>query len=167
MVNLALCPHGRLCRGRSTVAGARAHACAQACRARAQSSIERTGLVRKPSIATPPLQTLSRHKIFCHDRNGSALGKHCLDTRGPLSRPKYPVPAPNPFATQNFCHDAGQKIIVATEKASVATQTTQHAWEPCRNTEIPIATQGQEALSHAGPSCKRMPVAGAQAGLCT
>ena len=42
---------------------------------------------RKLFVATPPRQTLSRHKIFCHDINGSALGKLCRDTRRPLSRP--------------------------------------------------------------------------------
>ena len=75
-------------------------------------------------VATPPWETLLRHKVFCCDRNGPALGKLCHDTRGPLSQPKLLVPAPNPVATQNFYRDAGQKISVATKKASVVTQTT-------------------------------------------
>ena len=62
---------------------------------------------RKLFEVTPPLQTLSRHKIFCRNRNNLALGKPCRDTRGSLSRPKHPVPALNPIATLNFCRDTG------------------------------------------------------------
>ena len=94
------------------------------------------------SITTPPLQTLSRHKIFCRDKNGSTLGKLCRDTRGPLSRPKHPFPAPNPVVTQNFYRDVGPKIYISIEKASVATQTAQHALKPYRDMNILVKTQG-------------------------
>ena len=69
------------------------------------------GRNRKLSVTTPPLQTLLPHKIFCHDRNGPALGKLCHDIRGPLSQPKHPIPALNPVVTQNLCHDTGQKNL--------------------------------------------------------
>ena len=69
------------------------------------------GYNRKLSVATPPLQTLSRHKIFCRNRNGPALGKLCRDTRGPLSRPKHLVPALNLVVTQNFCCNTGPKYL--------------------------------------------------------
>ena len=112
------------------------------------------GRDRKLFVPTPPLQTLSRHKIFCHDRNGPALGKLYRDTRGPLSLPKHPI------VTQNFYRDTGPKI-------SVATQTTQYAWEPYRNTKIPVVTQGQKALSRTRPICTRMLIARPQAGSCS
>ena len=60
------------------------------------------GRDRKLFVSTPPLQTLSRHKILYRDRNSPALGKLCRDTRGPLSRPKHPIPNPNPMVTLNF-----------------------------------------------------------------
>ena len=72
-----------------------------------------------------------------HRTRALSCARHCRDTWGPLSRPKHPVPAPNPVATQNFCRDTGPKISVATEKASVSTQTAQYPWEPCRDTGRP------------------------------
>ena len=103
-------------------------------------------VTEKHPIATPPWKTLSRHKIFYRDRNVPPLGKLCCNTRRPLSLPKL-GPAPNPVATLNFYHDTGSTIFVVTGKVSVATQTTQHAWEQCRDTEIPVMTHGLKALS--------------------
>ena len=80
------------------------------------------GRDRKLSVATPPLETLSRHKVFCRDRKGPTLVKLCHDIRGPVSRPKHLVLAPNPVATKNLCRESRPKISFLTEKTSVATQ---------------------------------------------
>ena len=66
---------------------------------------------RKPGLWVATGNSLSQHHPWkpCRDKNGPALGKLCLNTRGPLSRPKYLVPALNLVATLNFCRDTGPK----------------------------------------------------------
>ena len=70
------------------------------------------GLRKKGSITTPSLETLSRHKVFCHDRNSPPLGKLCHDTRRPLLRPK-PGPAPKPCRDTEFLsqHRAKKSLL--------------------------------------------------------
>ena len=62
--------------------------------------------IEKHPISTLPLETLSRHKFFCLDRNVLPLGKLCRDTRRPLLQPK-PGPTLNLVATLNLCRDTG------------------------------------------------------------
>ena len=89
--------------------------------------------VRRPGLWVAIGNAMSQLR---RDRNNPPLGKLCRDTKRPLSRPKHPSPAPNP----------------------VATQTTQYSWEPHCDTEIPVVTQSQKALSrtHAALSCSHV-----------
>ena len=84
-----------------------------------------------------------RDKIFYRDRNGPALGKLCRDTRGPLSRPKHPVPAPNPITTLNFCRDTGTKNLCCDREGlcrdpnhPVSLGTMLQHGDPCRDIEL-------------------------------
>ena len=65
---------------------------------------------KKHPIATPPLETLSRHKVLCRDKNVPPMGKLCRDTRRPLSLPK-PGLALSLVATLNFCCNLGRKNL--------------------------------------------------------
>ena len=145
-----LCAHRQLCRTHNTVAGVHAHACAQACLARAQHPIScacpAPYLARSPApwfatekhpVATPLWKTLSQHKLFCRDRNVSSLGKLCRDT----SRPK-PGLAPNPVMTLNFycntrpknlCRDRENLCRNPNHPAGLGT-VSRHG-DPCCDTE--------------------------------
>ena len=119
----------------------------QCCRWCARSTLSRVqawsmSRDRKLFVATPPLQTLSRHKIFCRDRKGLALGKLCCDTRGALSGSKHPVPAPNPVTTLNFCRDTrptnlchGREGLYRDLNHPACLGTVSRHGDACRDTE--------------------------------
>ena len=95
----------------------------------------------KHSVATPPLEFLLRHKVFCHDRNVPPLVKLCRDIRRPLSQPK-PSPDSNPVSRLNFCHDTRPKNLCR-EKEGLChnpnylayLRTVSRHEDPCRDTE--------------------------------
>ena len=103
------------------------------------------GRDKKLSIATPPLQTLSRHKIFCLDRNGLALEKLYFETRGPMFRSKHPVPAPHSVATQNLYRNTGQKSLSRQKKPLSQPK-------PPSMPKNPVATR--RSLSRHGDPCR-------------
>ena len=88
------CARGRICRVRSLGLCARVVPC----------RVRRPALwvvTKKHHVTTTLLETLSRHKVLCRDRNVPPLGKLCHDTRRPSLRSK-PGPIPNSIATLNF-----------------------------------------------------------------
>ena len=95
----------------------------------------------KHSVATPLLEFLLRHKVFCRDRNVPPLGKLYRDIRRPLWRPK-PGLAPNPVSTLNFCHDTRPKNLCR-EKEGLCHNPNYLAYlgtvsrhkDPCRDTD--------------------------------
>ena len=69
------------------------------------------GLDWKLFVATPPLQTLSRHKIFYRDRNGPVLGKLCRVTQGDPCRNPSTSPSPAPYCDIKFMSRCGAKYL--------------------------------------------------------
>ena len=129
--------------------------CVQHCRQCARSCTCLGLLCARPALccACRPGLWVATGTLCRNTTLGNPWENSVAAQRGPLLRPKHPVSAPNPVVTQNLCHDAGPKIFVATEKASVATQTAQHAWEPCRDTgpESSVA-RAPQSCAHVCPA---------------
>ena len=91
---------------RTVRAGGSVMHAAQACRAHpAPCCMCRPSLwvmTKKHPITTPPLEIMSRHKVFYRDKNFPPLGKLFRDIMTSLSRPK-PSPTLNSVVTVNFC----------------------------------------------------------------
>ena len=117
------------------------------------------------SVPTKLLSRTHAPVVCAHGLSCTRPGLSC--SRPGLSCPQGLLPWPSSVATQArpspkpYCDTKflsrhrisvatqGRTISVATKKAHIATQTTQLAWEQCRNMEIPITTQNQKALLRA------------------
>ena len=98
-----------------TATGAHAHARAQACCALVQRSVALASLVcgsrQEPSVTTQPLETLSRHKVFCRSTKVTLVAtqapspspKPCRDTKFMLRR-----------GAKNLCRDPNRPACLGT-----------------------------------------------------